>query len=178
MHRLFFAIFPDRVALAAIGRLVDRLRAENIVRGRWLAPDRYHVTVRFLGDYEDAAATRVSALACEGGARLQAAPFTLTLDRVATFRGRFRAPCVLHCSLASVAALSGIREQLERHLDPAGIDDRERRRFQPHLTIAYVDRTLDAAIEVEPIEWHATSLALVDSHRAEHAVLARWRLDN
>jgi RNA 2',3'-cyclic 3'-phosphodiesterase len=177
MHRLFFAIFPDHAALAAIGHVVERLRDANVVRGRWLAPEKYHLTIRFLGDHDDVSAAGVVARARAAAAKVRAPAFPIALDRVATFRGRFRAPCVLRCARGCDPAVRDVRDRLDRQLAGVGIDAGEEQRFQPHLTIAYTDRALDAAIDVEPIGWQVADFALVDSHRSRHAVLERWPMD-
>ena len=172
MHRLFFAIFPDPPALASIGRVAARLQAEKVLRGRWMATAKYHVTARFLGDHGDPAA--VIARARAAAAQVRAAPFDITFDRIVTFRGRHQSPCVLRCTSESDAAI----EALWRGLGGASSVTRAEAvgRFVPHLTIAYADRMLDAPIAIEPVVTRIESFALVDSHHAQHEALARWPL--
>jgi len=172
MHRLFFAIFPDPPALAAIGRVAARLQAEKVLRGRWTASAKYHVTAWFLGDHADPAA--VIARAKDAAAQMRAVPFDITFDRVVTFRGRHQSPCVVRCTSESDEAI----EALWRGLGAASSDVRGEAagRFVPHLTIAYADRMLDAPIAIEPIVTRIEAFALVDSHHAQHEVLARWPL--
>ena len=174
MHRLFFAIFPDPPALAALQRIAGTLQDANTLRGRWIAPQQYHVTVRFIGDYDDehAAATIATARAAAGDVHFTR--FPIELDRVATFRGRFRAPCVLRCSSGCEAQIQSLWQQLGERLAGAGISDGEERRFLPHVTIAYSDRNLDEAIAIEPVRWEVAEFALVDSFRSLHRVVARW----
>jgi RNA 2',3'-cyclic 3'-phosphodiesterase len=172
MHRLFFAIFPDPAALAAIGRIAARLNAEKVLRGRWTAPAKYHVTARFLGDHADP--TAVIARAKAAAAQVRAAPFDIRFDRIVTFRGRHQWPCVVRCTSGSDRAV----EALWRGLGAASSDVRGEAagRFLPHLTIAYADRMLDAPITIEPVITGIKAFALVDSHDAKHEVLARWPL--
>jgi 2'-5' RNA ligase len=172
MHRLFFAIFPDPTALAAIGRVAARLQSEKVLRGRWTAPAKYHVTARFLGDHADPAA--VIARAKAAAAPLRAAQFDITFDRIITFRGRHQSPCVVRCTSESDVAI----EALWRDLGAASSDVRGEAagRFVPHLTLAYADRMLDAPIAIEPVVTRIKAFALVDSHHAQHEVLARWAL--
>ncbi len=171
MHRLFFAIFPEPPALVAIGRVAARLQAEKALRGRWMAPEKYHVTARFLGDHADP--TVVIARARAAAVPVRTAPFDLTFDRIVTFRGRHQSPCVVRCTPESDMAI----EALWRDLGAASSDVRgEAGRFVPHLTIAYVDRRLDEPIAIEPVVTRIKAFALVDSHDAQHEVLARWPL--
>jgi 2'-5' RNA ligase len=174
MHRLFFALIPDSPALAAIERVAAGLREANTVRGRWIAPEKYHLTARFLGDHDDGCAVDVIARATAAAAQMQVAEFSVVLDRVTTFRGRYRAPCVLRCSPQCDVQVRELSDRFAVQLSRAGFDDHDQRRFQPHLTIAYVDRMIEPAIEVEPISWRVREIALVDSHHSGHAVLARW----
>ena len=171
MHRLFFALFPDPPALAAISRVAMRLQAEKVLRGRWMVPAKYHVTARFLGDHADPAA--VIARAEAAAAQVRVVPFDITFDRIVTFRGRHQSPCVVRCTSESDVAI----EALWRGLGDASSDVREvAGRFVPHLTIAYADRMLDAPIAIEPVVTRIKAFALVDSHHAQHEVLARWPL--
>jgi 2'-5' RNA ligase len=171
MHRLFFAIFPEPPALAAIGRVAARLQAEKVLRGRWTAPANYHVTARFLGDHADP--TVVIARARAAAAQVRAAPFDITFDRIVTFRGRHQSPCVVRCTPESDMAI----EALWRDLGAASSDMRgEAGRFVPHLTLAYADRMLDAPVAIEPVVTRIKAFALIDSHDAQHEVLVRWPL--
>jgi 2'-5' RNA ligase len=174
MHRLFFAIFPDPPALAALQRIAGTLQDANTLRGRWISPHQYHATVRFIGDYDDehAAATIESARAAAGDVPF--ARFPIVLDRVATFRGRFRAPCVLRCSSECEAPIQSLWQQLGERLAGAGISGGDERRFLPHGTIAYSDRNLGDAIPIEPVRWEVAEFALVDSFQSQHRVVARW----
>lgn len=174
MHRLFFAIFPDLPALAAIERVAAGLQEANALRGRWIPREKYHVTVRFLGDYDDEHAADTIERASSAAADVHPAGFAMVLDRVATFRGRYRAPCVLRCSRECEAEVHALWQQLGDQLARAGVADGDGRRFLPHVTIAYSDRNLDEAIAVEPVQWRVGEFALVDSHLSCHRVVARW----
>lgn len=176
VHRLFFAVIPDAGAAAAVERVAESLRAAKTVGGRWIAPARYHVTAFFLGDHGEPAP--LVAAAAAAAARVALAPFTLELDRVATFRGRHQVPCVLRCAPDSDRVLTDLWQQLGRTL-PAPVADLEReRRFVPHLTIAYADRMLAQPIAIDPIRFQADEFVLVDSPvgKDRHEVVARWRL--
>jgi 2'-5' RNA ligase len=174
MHRLFFAIFPDRPALAAIERVAGNLQETKVLRGRWLAPEKYHLTVRYIGDFADDQVADVVERARAAAAGVRAPRFAVVLDRVATFRGRFRAPCVLRCARGCEAEVHALWQELGARLAQAGVADGDRRRFLPHVTIAYADRNLDEAIAVEPVHWRVGEFNLVDSHRSCQTVLARW----
>jgi 2'-5' RNA ligase len=105
---------------------------------------------------------------------VRVAPFDITFDRIVTFRGRHQSPCVVRCTSESDVAIEALWRGLgaassDVHAEAAG-------RFVPHLTIAYADRMLDVPIAIEPVVTRIKAFALVDSHDAQHEVLARWTL--
>lgn len=174
VHRLFFAVLPEAAALEAIAGVVAGLKSANTIRGRWTAPDKYHMTVHFLGDHREPADLIGCVMAA--AAAVDFAPFALALDRVATFRGRYQLPCVLRCSRESENVVASLWSRLGAALARCGVE-REERRFIPHLTIAYADRML-ADIPIEPILSRVNEFVLVDSHvgRDTHEIIGRWPL--
>lgn len=174
-HRLFFALFPDAETAQAIARVVDGLRAAKTIRGRWTAPERQHVTARFLGDHgHDAPAVIERARAA--AALVRCAAFEVAFDRIATFRGRFQCPCVLRCPADAETGVQRLWRGLGDTLAAAGIECRAESNFIPHLTIAYADRMLGDPLPIDPLRWRAHEFALVDSSRSEHRVIERWPL--
>ena len=174
-HRLFFALFPDTAAAQAIARVVDALRSAKTIRGRWTAPERQHLTARFLGDH-GADAEAVIARARTAAARVHCAAFDVAFDRIATFRGRFQCPCVLRCPAVAEAGVQRLWRELGTALADGGVDNRAENAFIPHLTIAYADRMLGEPLPIDPFGWRAHEFALVDSCRSEHRVIDRWPL--
>lgn len=176
LHRLFFAVFPDAAARAAIERVVADLRATKRIGGRWTAASKYHVTLQFLGDHDDAAP--LIAKASTAAQAVLAESFDFSFDRIATFRGRFQVPCVLRLAPDSEAAFEALWRQLGDALARAGIAGETQRRYQPHLTIAYADRMLAEPIAIEPISAPAREFALVDSPVGGdlHQVVGCWPL--
>ncbi len=175
MHRLFFAIFPDPAALQAIEHVVADLRMAKSIRGRWTAPAKYHITARFLGDFSDTTEVML-ARAKTAAAQVRAAAFEITLDRVATLRGRYQLPCVLRCSARSESAVQALWQGLGAALSVSPEQEQTQRRFLPHLTIAYGDRMLDAPLGIQPIVSRIDEFALVDSYQSAHVVHGRWPL--
>jgi 2'-5' RNA ligase len=175
MHRLFFAIYPGPVALQQIERVAANLRAARTVRGRWTAPDKYHITARFLGDFSDP--SELMARAKAAALQVRGAAFEVTLDRIATLRGRYQAPCVLRCAAQCESSIQALWQSLGAALSTTPEQEQTQRRFLPHLTIAYGDRMLDAPLAIEPIVLRIGEFVLVDSHQSSHTVCGRWPLD-
>ena len=175
IHRLFFAAHPDASALDAIGQAAAKLRDAKLIRGRWTQPAKYHMTLRFLGDFREPVA-EILAQASAAAVTLRTAPFEVVLDRVTTFRGRFQAPCVLRCAASSEQAVRSVWSALGDALAQQGVDHRIDNRFIAHVTIAYGDRTLQEPVAIEPIVWRIDEFTLMDSHKSQYHVQARWPL--
>jgi 2'-5' RNA ligase len=175
-HRLFFAIIPGAEALRSISRVALEVREARTIRGSWIEPERYHLTLQFLGDFQEPDAIIATAIAA--AQQLRFAPVDFLLDRVATFGGRFRAPCVLRCSRESDAHALALWRLQGDALKAAGFDGDTQRRFKPHVTIAYGDQALAEPMAIEPIAWRAEEFVLVDSAtgRGRHDVIGRWPL--
>lgn len=134
-QRQFFAVWPDPEVVAGVGEAIATLRADSPPWLRWQPPDRWHVTVLFLGDRspdEQESATRT-------GARLAAGTSPTPLQ-VAGF-GRFGS--VLWAGIDGADWLAPVHRDLARTLQHRS----QRERFRPHLTLArarrhHIDRTL------------------------------------
>jgi len=137
--RLFIAAeLPRQAAIAAAG-LGDLLRervTQMAPRARltWVAPDRMHLTLRFIGHVDAAAAERVLAVLAEP---LQSAAFFLTLGQAGAYPSRGN-PRVLWVGMAQGRQeLQQVEREVSARIERAGIqpDDRP---FSPHLTVARV----------------------------------------
>jgi 2'-5' RNA ligase len=74
-HRLFVAAFPPRAVAADLARL-PRTPAAGV---RWIPPDQWHVTLRFLGDAEPGAVAEALAQAVLPGATAVLGPRVVRL---------------------------------------------------------------------------------------------------
>lgn len=179
IHRLFFALRPDAFVVGQASRVVAAVEGDGSVRGRWVKPSKYHLTVQFLGTH-DGRPARIIEQARLAAAQVSLAPFDLVLDHVDTFGGHRRPPCVLRCTAESDASVQTLRSALGRALRAEGLAHLLEDRFTPHLTVGYAERKLAAPIAVPPITWQVREFALIESHGAEatHALLDRWRLQH
>ena len=161
--RLFVAVRPPPAAL-------DHLRA---VLPSWpSAPERWHLTLAFLGDVADASAVAPSlAGVCAGHAALD-----LRLAGSGAF-GRGGPVWVgVHGDRLGLSVLAGDAAQACRDL---GVDV-ERRPYRPHLTVGRRGRPSPARLAAYAgPSWTATEVELVASRLGpvvEHRVLERFRL--
>jgi 2'-5' RNA ligase len=124
MPRLFSGLeIPHEVA----ERLVS-LRG-GLDGARWVEPENYHITLRFVGDVDGATAERFS----EALGKIRSDPFTLTLNGLGSFgRGR---PRSVWAGLAPSDALMALARAHEQAALSAGKEP-ESRNYHAHVTLA------------------------------------------
>jgi len=96
---------------------------------RWVDPQNYHITLRFIGDVDGSTAERYA----EALADIVAPPFSLILDGLGSFgRGRPRA---VWAGVASCDELNALNRSHEKAAIRAALEA-ETRNFHPHVTLA------------------------------------------
>jgi 2'-5' RNA ligase len=137
--RLFTGIELGDAARTEVAALIATLRKRvedtaPAARLTWVAAERVHLTVRFIGEVDDATAGRViGALR----APLRMAPFTLTFDRLGTFPPK-GPPRVFWVGVAEGRdAVVRAEDAITERLAAVGIP-RGERGYSPHLTLARV----------------------------------------
>ena len=134
MPRLFTALeVPPHVAES-----LARLRG-GIPNARWIDIENYHVTLRFIGDVDDAFA-RDAANALAGVAR---PALTVRLDQLASFGGD--RPRAIVARARPDSALLELQAEQERLLRRLGADP-EPRKYAPHVTLARLRGASPAAV--------------------------------
>lgn len=102
---------------------------------RWVETDKFHLTLKFLGEVNDDKFPAVVAAAT--AAVKGTVPFTVTLAGVGAFPS-MRAPRVLWAGItAGQQELQSLAERVDEHLNAIGFA-REKRRFSGHLTLGRV----------------------------------------
>ena len=109
----------------------------SLAGARWTPPENLHLTLRFIGEIRPDLADEVDgALAAIRGRR-----FDLTLSGIGTFdRGGRRSgiPGSLWAGIERNERLEHLQGKIETILQRTGLPP-ERKRFQPHVTLARVD---------------------------------------
>ncbi len=124
MPRLFTAIeIPPDVGLG-----LSFLRG-GIAGARWIDPENYHVTLRFMGDVDDAMGRDIMEML--GAVRRPS--FDLTLDGLDQFGGR--KPRAVFAAVKTNAALMELQAEQERLMQRLGLSA-EGRNYKPHVTLA------------------------------------------
>ncbi|HLA40907.1 MAG TPA: RNA 2',3'-cyclic phosphodiesterase [Candidatus Glassbacteria bacterium] len=168
MSRCFYALWPDPATRAALAAAAQQVACH----GRPVDPANYHLTLVFLGKVRDG---QLESLLRETS-RLQARPFTLSLDQVGWWSG----PRVLWFApgfgpeplLQLVTGLSGLARR-----QGIALEDRP---YSPHLTVARKVRDCRELLALEPIRWQISDFCLLESRSLETGVvykaLASWPL--
>jgi 2'-5' RNA ligase len=124
MPRLFTALeIPTEVGLS-----LAMLRG-GLPGARWVDPGNYHVTLRFIGDVDDALA-RDAASVLDGVAR---PAFDLRIEGLSSFGGR--KPRAVVATIAPPRQLIELQAEHERLMQRVGLEP-EGRKFTPHVTLA------------------------------------------
>jgi 2'-5' RNA ligase len=174
-HALFFAVKPDAPATEQLLALGRRLREHHGLTGRLFEAARLHVTLHFFGRYPSLDGTLVEGL-CRAAQDVSGSPFKLRFDHVSSFGRSRNAPLVMKAS-DDAPGIRRLYQHLAEALARHGFDTRLERRFLPHLTLLYDDKSLPEH-EVAPIEWTVDRFELVHSEAGRgHRVLRHWPLD-
>lgn len=124
MPRLFTALeIPQDIAQS-----LAMLRG-GLPGARWVDPENYHVTLRFLGDIDDRLANEAAA-ALESVARRA---FDIRFEGLSSFGGR--KPRAIVAAAAPSRPLNELHGELERLMQRIGFEP-EGRKFLPHVTLA------------------------------------------
>ena len=130
---------------------------------RWVPPENYHLTLRFIGELPSWRAEEVD----QALAGLRAPSFSLELKGVGTFEKAGRVSS-LWVGVDRSPALDHLQAKVETALQRAGLE-RERRRFQPHVTLA---RLGDGIAPGKVAAWvQAHNLFRSEPMRVEHFTL-------
>jgi 2'-5' RNA ligase len=134
--RTFIAIELSPDILAQVGRLQDRVR-EDLPPGlvRWVHPEGIHLTLKFLGDVDQAALPEIEQAL--RAACAPHAPFDLRVADMGCFPNP-RRPRVVWIGVEDEShSLVPLQRDVEQAIAPLGFPT-EQRGFQPHLTLGRV----------------------------------------
>ncbi|WP_230530510.1 RNA 2',3'-cyclic phosphodiesterase [Microvirga roseola] len=125
MPRLFTGIEIP----ADIGAILSSYRG-GLPGARWIDPENYHITLRFIGDIDERTAGDVFSIL--GDARRRD-PIPMTIDGLASFGGD--RPRVVFARASGNGELNDLQSEQERLIRRVGVAP-EKRKFMPHVTLA------------------------------------------
>ena len=124
MPRLFTGVeIPSEV-----GQSLAMLRG-GLPGARWITPDNYHLTLRFIGDVDDLIAHEVASML----GRVKRGAFDLHFEGLTSFGGR--KPRAVVAAVAPAQALLEVQSEHERLMQRIGLEP-EGRKYTPHVTLA------------------------------------------
>ena len=131
------------VALEVPWQLRERLAlmaGSGIPGARWVSPENYHLTLRFIGETQAHRAEDID-LALSA---IRARSFVLHLNGVGTFikGGRVTG---LWVGVERNPQLDHLQNKIETALQRAGVEP-ERRRFTPHVSLARLDNAVESKL--------------------------------
>jgi RNA 2',3'-cyclic 3'-phosphodiesterase len=112
----------------AIGQSLAMMRG-GLPGARWIDPENYHLTLRFVGDIDDALAREIAGVL----GRVHRQAFDLRLDGLTSFGGR--KPRAVVAAVAPTAPLIELQAEHDRLLQRLGLEP-EGRKYTPHVTLA------------------------------------------
>jgi RNA 2',3'-cyclic 3'-phosphodiesterase len=170
-RRLFFALWPHAQTRSNIvAQTADFVRHSN---GRAIPEANLHVTVNFLGSIAEARLPEIKA----AGAQVSRVPkFEMSFDRIESVR---RSRILWMVATAPAALLDLVRRLQNKALSQQPQPQREE--FIAHVTLARDVQRLTRAMNIEPINWLADELVLVESqvtaHGSQYSIVDRWQLE-
>src|SRR5260370_1735260 len=113
---------------AEIGQTLSNLRG-GLPGARWIDPENYHVTLRFIGDIDGMSANEIASMLF----RVNRKPFEVRLQGLTSFGGR--KPRAVVAAVEPSRALIELQAEHERLMQRLGLLP-EGRKFTPHVTLA------------------------------------------
>jgi RNA 2',3'-cyclic 3'-phosphodiesterase len=114
---------------AEIGRHLSSFRG-GLPGARWIDPENYHITLRFIGDIDEGVARDVFSVLGDSRRR---GPVGVTIDGLDTFGGG--RPRAVLARAAATSEINELQSEQERLVRRVGLPP-ERRKFVPHVTLA------------------------------------------
>jgi 2'-5' RNA ligase len=151
--RLFFALWPDEAARAALLGVQRRLGQPPGARP--VAPENLHLTLAFLGMQPALLLPEIEAIL----ARVAVPEMTLAIDHYGCFS---RARIAWAGARRPPPALVAMHQELMTALRQSGIGHDKAATFRPHISLLR-NAVCDSGPVAEPFRWHAPRLALVHS---------------
>jgi RNA 2',3'-cyclic 3'-phosphodiesterase len=111
-----------------VGQALSSLRG-GLPGARWIDPENYHLTLRFIGDVDDVTAHEVASLL----GRVKRGAFDLHMEGLTSFGGR--KPRAVVANVSPAQALLDVQAEQERLMQRIGLEP-EGRKYTPHVTLA------------------------------------------
>ncbi|OLB77399.1 MAG: 2'-5' RNA ligase [Alphaproteobacteria bacterium 13_2_20CM_2_64_7] len=111
-----------------VGQSLSMLRG-GLPGARWVDPENYHVTLRFIGDVDDVVAHEIASML----GRVRREAFELRIEDLKSFGGH--KPRQIVATLGPAQALMELQAEHERLMQRVGLEP-EGRKYTPHVSLA------------------------------------------
>ena len=172
MKRIFAAIDISEAARRRVAGYISDLRAaHSTVRAGWDNPEKLHLTLKFLGDIDEAQLHSLSEAVNETARQISA--FNLRISRTGVFPSKKNAGILWLGVKDEKGILQKLNEILETECERKGFA-KEKRNFKPHLTIARLRREPQKSNEL--VEKHLQNDFESDEFKVSEIVIYESRL--
>jgi 2'-5' RNA ligase len=113
---------------ADLGQSLSLLRG-GLPGARWIDPENYHLTLRFIGDVDDDTAQEIAWLL----GKVRRKDFELRLDGLSSFGGK--KPRAVVATASPSPSVMELQAEHERLMQRVGLEP-EGRKYTPHVTLA------------------------------------------
>ena len=176
--RLFIAAFLPEETKDALFRYVNSFR--DLVRGvRWEPKEKFHVTLRFLGDVEE---SRLAVISTDIGSAVSGSGCVESgFDGLRLFPGP-RNPRVLALGLVKSERFQSLFDKVQSAVLRSGFE-MEKRKFTPHVTLGRIRGDFEGIRKIprpDRTEFSITRIGLVQSELgprgSRYTSLRTWNL--
>ena len=129
-----------------MGAVLDELRAAALPY-RWVESNSLHITLKFLGQVADERCSDIASALARAVSGI--ASFEIEIGGFGAFPSRTR-PHIIWVRVHAPPALFELQERVEQEFVPLGFA-REKRAFQPHLTIGRARSGAGATVDLDRI---------------------------
>jgi RNA 2',3'-cyclic 3'-phosphodiesterase len=158
-RRLFFGIWPDEAQRAEFSHATRK--AVRACGGRPVPAENLHATVLFLGSVLESRIPELAVIATRAAA--QAQPFDLVFDQVEFWeKPRVLVATTRPASAAGHVMADALNRVLQRETSRAGLQS-DLKPFHAHVTLARKVGRVTHELEMQPVRWRLSGLALIDS---------------
>lgn len=175
--RLIVVILPPPSVARDLNEVGIGLRENHLLRGNSRPISHLHVTMFHVGDFAGLREEVVAAArrACAAAAKMSRR-FLLKMDRASCNGKRWRGNPLVLTGKEKNTFLTQLYQKLVLQFLREDFKD-QRKRFNPHVTLAYVDGVMSSEV-LPPVSWMAEDIVLIHSlvGKTQYIELGRWKL--
>ncbi len=139
MIRTFIAIELPEEIIYTISKVQEEIKSYGL-KIRWVRPENIHLTLKFLGDIQEADTEKVARAVSESVTGYH--PISIAVKGIGVFPG-IKRPRVIWLGISKqLDLLTGLQKTLDEKLEAIGFP-KEKRPFRGHLTLGRIKDKID-----------------------------------